>query len=1094
MFKKQFFPETTINSLASSSNVYSEGSQLFKAGTVHLTSVDEPANTLSFSVEDQKTEQVNLRFYPNGVAKKYHCSCLPFEKNAGACKHVVASMLRANEIQSNDLKKVGQSRPESTLKEPMFSYKKSEEAIRQLIQVSKQEISRQSNDYKNQAIKFEFVLNISGTRYAYAYDFYMKAGIDRLYVVKNIPHVISEILEGRTYEFGKNFTYDPDQHGLNPWDRKMLEVLYDVYQLVRSATPVGYASSYQNKNELEIPSRSLKLILKTLEKTDGGFVRFGRPPKHLMKLSDLDNVLITDSFDRFPLSFKLEKKDKLYHFSIAEENANELELNFHRGANLVEWNHEFFFLKTDQYKLLSSLMEVFDKTERAPLVLRSRELTEFASTVLSQLSSFLDIEMNKDVQQTVYQEELVAQCYIDTVNDQLHVSPVFKYGSITIYPLRDQPIEEEADKVVIRQLIKEDYLLRMAHEALSTAVVKDGRWVLETLDELSEFLYESLPVLAEQFEIFMSVNARQLVYEPKTAPSLSIELNRNSNLLDVSFDAEDIHAEDLKEIIKKLNNNKQYYRLSNGKILNLKEEKFRQLNETVQKMDIESKDISENMSVPVFQGLSVLEDSIIKKGNQFKRLAEQLLEPQNITFDLPDHLNAELRPYQKTGYNWLKSLDHYGFGGVLADDMGLGKTLQTITFLLSKIQESGGRYMIICPSSVLYNWQHEFKKFAPELDTVLVSGSIEEREAIISQTEDQDSVILITSYPLIQRDFLLYQDQSFKTIILDESQNVKNSAAKTTQAVHQLKADTKFALSGTPIENNLGELWSLFSIIQPGLFKNRKGYKQLDQSRIAAKIRPFVLRRLKRDVLSDLPEKTETTEYIDLTTDQKRIYQSQLSLIREEVKGMIRANSFERNRIRVLAGMTRLRQICCDPSLVINDYEGHSAKLERLLEYLEEARLNGKRVVLFSQFTSMLSIIRERLDQQEIDYHYLDGQTKNEDRLTLTTRFNMGEKDLFLISLKAGGTGLNLTGGDTVILYDSWWNPAIEDQAADRVHRYGQKKAVQIIRLIATGTIEERINELQAKKRELIDTVIETGNEQTISSLSKDEVLSLLND
>lgn len=1094
MFKKQFFPESTIKSLASNTNVFAEGLKLSGDQVVKLTSVNDKESTLVFSVEDAKSEQVNLRFYPNGVAKKYHCTCVPFEKNSGACKHVVASMLQANLVQQDDLKKVLKSAPGAALKEPMFSYKKSEEALKQLIQVSKQEISRQTNDYKNQSLKFEFILNVSGTGYSYAYDLYMKVGLDRLYVVKNIPHVISEILEGRSYEFGKNFTYDPYKHGLNPADRKMLEILYDVYHLVRSATPVGYANSYQNKSDIEVPSRSLKMVLKALERTDGGFVRFGRPPKHLMKLSDLDKVLITDSFERFPLKFQLEKKEQLYHFSIMEEDADELEMNFHRGANIVEWNHEFFFLTSEQYKLLSNLMEVFSKNQHAPLVMRSRDLTEFASTVLSQLSSFLDIEVNQEVQQTVFREELVAQCYIDTLDDQLLISPVFKYGELTIFPLKDQPIDEAMEKVVIRQLIKEDGLLRLAHECLSTAVVRDGRWVLDSLDELSEFLYESLPIIAEQFEIFMSTNAKQLVYEPRTAPSISIELNRNSNLLDINFEAEDIEADDLKELIRQLNNNKHYYRLSNGKILNLKEEKFRQLNETVQKMDINTEDIKEEMTVPLFQGLTVLEDSIINQGNQFRKLTQQLLEPQNLNFELPDELQADLRPYQKTGFNWLKSLDHYGFGGVLADDMGLGKTLQTITFLLSKVQEVGGQYLIICPSSVLYNWQHEFQKFAPGIKTILVAGSIEEREAAIRQSIEEEIPVLITSYPLIQRDFILYKDHDFKTIILDESQNVKNSSAKTTQAVMHLKANTKFALSGTPIENNLGELWSLFSIVQPGLFKNRKAYKQTTQNRIAAKIRPFVLRRLKRDVLSDLPAKTETTEYIELSPEQKRIYQSQLTMIREEVKGMIQENTFERNRIRVLAGMTRLRQICCDPSLISSDFEGDSSKLERLLEYLEEARLNGKRVVLFSQFTSMLSIIKERLDKQEVDYHYLDGQTKNEDRLKLTTRFNMGEKDLFLISLKAGGTGLNLTGGDTVILYDSWWNPAIEDQAADRVHRYGQKNAVQVIRLIATGTIEERINELQAKKRELIDDVIETGNEKTITSLSKDEVLNLLND
>lgn len=268
----------------------------------------------------------------------------------------------------------------------------------------------------------------------------------------------------------------------------------------------------------------------------------------------------------------------------------------------------------------------------------------------------------------------------------------------------------------------------------------------------------------------------------------------------------------------------------------------------------------------------------------------------------------------------------------------------------------------------------------------------------------------------------------------------------------------------------------------------------MSEEEIAQKIDIFILRRMKEDVLDDLPPKTETIEYIELSEEQKRLYQTQLSLIRNDVESLIEEDAFEQNRMRVLAGMTRLRQICCDPRLIDESYEGGSAKLERLMEYLREALANNKRIVLFSQFTSMLAIIREILEDYGVSYHYLDGGTPKKDRLELTTRFNEGEKDIFLISLRAGGTGLNLTGGDTVILYDSWWNPAIEDQAADRVHRFGQQKSVQVIRMIMKGTIEEGINELQEQKRELIDNVIRTDDEKKVASLTKEDILGLLSD
>ena len=387
----------------------------------------------------------------------------------------------------------------------------------------------------------------------------------------------------------------------------------------------------------------------------------------------------------------------------------------------------------------------------------------------------------------------------------------------------------------------------------------------------------------------------------------------------------------------------------------------------------------------------------------------------------------------------------------------------------------------------------EFEQFAPAVNTLVISGTVDEREKQLKSALNSDEIdVLITSYPLIQRDITYYEKHKFETIFLDESQNVKNDTTKTTRAVRRLVANNIFALSGTPIENNLNELWSLFSIILPGLFQSKTSFNNMAESQIARKIEMFVLRRMKEDVLEDLPPKTETIEYIELSEEQKQLYQTQLSLIRNDVESLIEQDTFEQNRMKVLAGMTRLRQICCDPRLIDSAYDGGSSKLDRLIEYLKEALENNKRVVLFSQFTSMLAIIRDILDDFDVSYHYLDGSTPKKDRLELTTRFNEGEKDLFLISLRAGGTGLNLTGGDTVILYDSWWNPAVEDQAADRVHRFGQKKSVQVIRMIMKGTIEEGINELQEQKRELIDTVIRTDDEKRVRSLTKEDILDLL--
>jgi SNF2 family DNA or RNA helicase len=711
----------------------------------------------------------------------------------------------------------------------------------------------------------------------------------------------------------------------------------------------------------------------------------------------------------------------------------------------------------------------------------------------------LNYQVEEDIEENVERLPLEAELYIDYTENQLIARPEFKYGTNSINPLlsESEPEEETADAstVLIRDIYKENDILNVLSHYFKKGKIKDGLYVLKNLENISEFIYDDLVEISSLVDIYLTSEAQELIYEPGNNPGLSIELNRSSNLLDIKFDLVDIDSNEIPNLVKQLQKSEQrFYKLKSGKILDLNEDRFQNFVDKVNKIDLSPDEISKDTSVSLFRGLPLIEEEEVHIGEEFREFITELKEPEKLNFQVPGGLQAELRPYQETGFKWLSMLDYYGLGGVLADDMGLGKTIQTITFVLSKIEQNNSdKFLIVSPSSVLYNWEKEFKQFAPAIKTRVISGTVNEREVLINETlEDEEIDVLITSYPLIQRDITAYRDYKFETIILDESQNVKNDAAKTTKAVKQLNAQNIFALSGTPIENNLNELWSLFSIVLPGLFPSKKRFNDMPEELIAQKINFFVLRRMKEDVLDDLPPKTETEEFIELSPEQKQLYQTQLSLIRNDVETLIEEDAFEENRMKVLAGMTRLRQICCDPRLIDESYTGNSAKLERLEEYLREALANNKRVVLFSQFTSMLSIIRDILDEYGVDYHYLDGTTPKMERLDLTTRFNEGEKDLFLISLRAGGTGLNLTGGDTVILYDSWWNPAVEDQAADRVHRFGQDKPVQVIRLIMKGTIEEGINELQEQKRELIDSVIRKEDEKAVRSLTKEDILQLL--
>ncbi|MEG2505526.1 MAG: DEAD/DEAH box helicase, partial [Carnobacterium sp.] len=336
--------------------------------------------------------------------------------------------------------------------------------------------------------------------------------------------------------------------------------------------------------------------------------------------------------------------------------------------------------------------------------------------------------------------------------------------------------------------------------------------------------------------------------------------------------------------------------------------------------------------------------------------------------------------------------------------------------------------------------------------------------------------------------------KKFSTLVLDESQMVKNYHTKTAQALRELTIRKRFALSGTPIENKIEELWAIFQLIMPGFFPPMKQFKTMPYPQIARMIQPFVLRRIKKDVLKELPDKIETDLYSSMTKEQKTVYLAYLQRIQDSVRSMS-GDDFKRNRIEILAGLTRLRQICCDPRLFVDNYTGDSGKLEQLKELLQTAKENGQRVLLFSQFTSMLSIIEEELAQEGIETFYLSGQTKPKERIEMVDRFNAGEKEVFLISLKAGGTGLNLTGADTVILYDLWWNPAVEEQAAGRAHRLGQKKVVQVWRLIAEGTIEEKISQLQQEKKALFDQVItsEATDTKQLTQLTESDIREILN-
>ena len=520
------------------------------------------------------------------------------------------------------------------------------------------------------------------------------------------------------------------------------------------------------------------------------------------------------------------------------------------------------------------------------------------------------------------------------------------------------------------------------------------------------------------------------------------------------------------------------------------------------------------MTVPLYRASYI--DAVLTSHNSdmqshrdryFKSLIRDMKSVADSDYEVPDAMKPILRDYQKTGYRWLCTIAHLGFGGILADDMGLGKTLQIITLLehtrLTAAERTDGGHpvsLIICPSSLVYNWDSEIEHFAPALKTLLITGTAQERQDLLTHAADYD--VLITSYDMLKRDITYYDALHFQYQIIDEAQYIKNHRTQAARSVCSIHSVTRFALTGTPIENRLSELWSIFEYLMPGyLYPYAHFRSELEQPIVESKdpiattrlqqlVRPFIMRRLKTDVLKELPDKLEHAVYAQMTEEQQKLYVANAVQLQKELESQ-NDSMFKASKIQILAELTKLRQLCCDPALIYKNYHGGSAKLDTCIQLIQNARAGGHKILLFSQFTSMLDIIEHRLKLEDILYYRLDGSTKSEQRTRLVNAFNENAIPVFLISLKAGGTGLNLTGADIVIHYDPWWNAAAQNQATDRAHRIGQTHTVTVYKLIARHTIEEKILELQENKKALSDQILSEEG-VTASQLTKEELLQIL--
>ena len=617
-----------------------------------------------------------------------------------------------------------------------------------------------------------------------------------------------------------------------------------------------------------------------------------------------------------------------------------------------------------------------------------------------------------------------------------------------------------------------------------------------------KFFKEDVLELQEYGEVFYSDDFTAIKSINQGSFKADIKKGRY-DYFDFKFKIEDVPSEEVANILNAFRNNKKYYRLKSGEFLDLEEIELKKFLKLIDSLEQDSNIINNTIEIHKSKGM-YLEDYLEEEGIRYvkgrrglKSLRNSLKNLKRKGFELPDDINANLRNYQKEGYTWLKTLDFLGFGGILGDEMGLGKTLQTITFIVSN---KGSKTLIVAPTSLVYNWNSEFKKFAPSLKIGVLNGAPKERENIIKSLDNYD--VLVTTYNLVKRDLEIYKDIEFDYCILDEAQNIKNGHSQNAKVCKAIKAKRKFALTGTPLENSLMELWSIFDFIMPGYLYNEKKFttryhRRLSEDPVIIEeltrlIKPFILRRYKKDVIKELPDKIEKKLVVPMNDKQLEVYGTFADYAKKVIEKKIKDDEFKKSKIEILSFITKLRQICLDPSIVMDNYEGGSGKIDALIELVNQSIEEGHKILVFSQFTSVLKNIAAKFKLEDISFYYLDGSTPSKARGALVESFNNDNTSVFLISLKAGGTGLNLTSADVVIHFDPWWNPAVEDQATDRAHRIGQKKVVEVIKMVVENSIEEKIIELQEEKKKLIDKIVgeEVNLGENFNSLSEKEVLS----
>lgn len=1035
------------------------------------------------------------------------CECQDYRNHYGACKHIVATMM---EFTSNQeyIRLFSEQGTLNMKNNPMTKQQNQEQeqyrVFKQMLnafyhQKTENAENEQSNPILPHSIRIEPKIIYHSFSKSLKIEF--RIGDKQLYKLKDLPCFYERMLRKEHFRYGTKLEFTHTEEAFEEESIPLLRYILKYAEIIKytneAMSNYGHYGKTMGNDYITISNSGMDELFEILK------------GKHVIFQKETMGKEVYFEELEPNIQFDIQKLEKeTYGIKPHEIDVYEYEL--------IEGKEYLYFLyKNTLYRCDENfedttlkLLEIFRNNYTSQIKFHQKDLANLFSVVYPKVKKNIRLEQLEESEVNQYvPKELFVKIFLDVTEENYITAEVkFIYGETEFNPFSKEEI------TIPRDILKENEVLETFLKTGFMLDTENARLILVKEEQIYSFLFSEIENYMQKFEVLATDSFKKKeIREPKIE-NLGVRIE--NNLLNIDFSQMDFDLSELKEIMQKYRLKKKYHRLKDGSFLKLEENDTMNFMESItDAIDVDYNQIQKGeLHLPLYRSMYLerllqnMNSSRVTKSTEYKNFIKNI-DKKDIDEEIPipRGLCADLRSYQKTGFQWLALLDKYRLGGILADDMGLGKTVQMLAVILSYVEKTKQPKpsMVVCPSSLTLNWYNEIQKFVPSLKAIVIHGGVEDRESQIKRINQYH--VVVTSYDLLKRDIDVYREMNydFQYVIADEAQYIKNNNTQNAKAIKEIHSATRYALTGTPIENSLSELWSIFDFIMPGYLFRYKKFKELYEipiakdndencmSKLKMLIEPFVLRRVKKEVLTELPDKTITVLHNEMQGDQLKLYASYIAAAKKEAVREINENGFEKSQIKILALLMRLRQICCHPSLFLQNYHGESSKLNQCIEVVKDAVQAGHKILLFSGYTSMFEILEKELKKENISYFKLTGQTKVGDRIRLVDEFNENDDiKVFLISLKAGGTGLNLIGADMVIHYDPWWNLSAENQATDRTYRIGQKRNVQVYKLITKNSIEEKIYELQQKKAKLADTMLSTET-TFISKLSREDIMAL---